>query len=154
MSVLRSYVDGAIGPCKSETSQQPVPLDEIAVEGLLAWRAVCASVPDTDWAFASETLFGTRPMWPDSLRTKFLQPAARKAGITKQIGWHTFRHTYSTLLKDNGEDVKVVQELMRHANITTTMNIYTHALTAAKRRAQSKAVDVLFNRTPQQVVMR
>lgn len=153
MNVLRSYVDGAVGPCKSETSQQPVPLDEIAVEGLLAWRSICAYGADEDWAFASETLFGKRPMWPDSLRTKFLQPAARKAGITKRIGWHTFRHTYSTLLKDNGEDVKVVQELMRHANITTTMNIYTHALTPAKRRAQSKAVDVLFNRTPQQVVV-
>lgn len=69
------------------------------------------------------------------------------------MGWHTFRHTYSTLLKANGEDVKVVQELMRHANITTTMNIYTRALTPAKRQAQSKAVDVLFDRTPQQVVV-
>lgn len=153
MNVLRSYVDGAIGPCKSETSQQPVPLDEIVIESLLEWRSVCAYNAATDWTFASETLFGTRPMWPDSLRTKFLQPSARKAGITKRIGWHTFRHTYSTLLKDNGEDVKVVQELMRHANITTTMNIYTHALTPAKRRAQSKAVDVLFNRTPQPVVV-
>ncbi len=56
-------------------------------------------------------------------------------------------------LKGNGEDVKVVQELMRHANITTTMNIYTRALTPAKRKAQRKAVDVLFNRTPRQVVV-
>ncbi len=153
MNVLRSYADGAIGPCKSEVSQQPVPLDVIAVEGLLEWRSICAYSADSDWAFASHTLFGKRPMWPDSLRTKFLQPAAKKAGITKRIGWHTFRHTYSTLLKDNGEDVKVVQELMRHANITTTMNIYTHALTPSKRRAQSKAVDVLFNRQQQQVVV-
>jgi len=42
---------------------------------------------------------------------------------------------------------------MRHANITTTMNIYTRALTPAKRKAQTKAVDVLFNRIPQQVVV-
>jgi len=40
---------------------------------------------------------------------------------------------------------------MRHANVTTTMNIYTRALTPAKRQAQSKVVDVLFNRTPQPV---
>jgi len=108
---------------------------------------------DTDWVFASERAFGKLPVWPDSLRQKILQPAAKKAGITKQVGWHTFRHTYSTLLKANGEDVKVVQELMRHANITTTMNIYTRALTPSKRRAQSKAVDVLFDRKPQQVVV-
>lgn len=153
MDVHRSFVDGAIGPCKTEISQQPVPLDGIAVEGLLAWREFCPYGSDEDWVFGSERAFGRLPVWPDSLRTKILQPAARRVGIRKQVGWHTFRHTYSTLLKDNGEDVKVVQELMRHANITTTMNIYTRALTPAKRRAQSKVVDVLFNRTPQWVVV-
>jgi integrase len=78
---------------------------------------------------------------------RFLQPAAKRAGITKWVGFHTFRHTYSTLLKANGEDVKVVQELMRHANISTTMNIYTRALTPAKREAQSRVVDVLLDRS-------
>ena len=73
--------------------------------------------------------------------------AAKRAGITKWVGFHTFRHTYSTLLKANGEDVKVVQELMRHANISTKMNIYTKALTSAKREAQSRVVDVLLDRS-------
>ena len=65
------------------------------------------------------------------------------------MGWHT----YSTLLKASGEDVNVVHELMRHANITATMNIYTRAWTPGKRQAQSKAVDVLFDSTPQQAVV-
>ena len=71
----------------------------------------------------------------------------KRAGITKWVSFHTFRHMYSTLLKANGEDVKVVQELMRHANISTTMNIYTKALTPAKREAQSRVVDVLMDRS-------
>lgn len=150
-NVLRSFVDGEVGPCKTEISQQPVPLDEIVIDGLLEWRNICSFSSAEDWVFASERAFGKLPVWPDSLRAKILQPGAKKARITKRVGWHTFRHTYSTLLKANGEDVKVVQELMRHANITTTMNIYTRALTPAKRQAQSKAVDVLFNRIPQQV---
>jgi integrase len=87
------------------------------------------------------------PPWSDTLLDRFLQPAAKRAGITKWVGFHTFRHTYSTLLKANGEDVKVVQELMRHANISTTMNIYTKALTPAKREAQSRVVDVLMDRS-------
>jgi integrase len=87
------------------------------------------------------------PPWADTLLDRFLQPAAKRAGITKWVGFHTFRHTYSTLLKANGEDVKVVQELMRHANIATTMNIYTRALTPAKRQAQSRVVDVLLDRS-------
>jgi integrase len=87
------------------------------------------------------------PPWTDTLLDRFLQPAAKRAGITKWVGFHSFRHTYSTLLKANGEDVKVVQELMRHANISTTMNVYTKALTPAKREAQSRVVDVLMDRS-------
>ena len=87
------------------------------------------------------------PPWADTLLDRFLQPAAKRAGITKWVGFHTFLHTYSTLLKANGEDVCVVQELMRHANISTTMNIYTKALTSAKREAQSRVVDVLLDRS-------
>ena len=58
---------------------------------------------------------------------KVIQTAAKRAGIQKIIGWHTFRHTYSTLLAANGENLKVVQELMRHAKSCTTLDLYTQA---------------------------
>jgi integrase len=146
-NVLRSFTDGSIGPCKTEISEQPVPLDEIVVEKLLAWHPVCGFPKLEDWVFASYQTFGKMPMWPDSLRRKILQPIAREVGIRKQIGWHTFRRTYSTLLAETGNDVKVVQELMRHAKISTTMEVYTQAGMPKKRLAQRKAVDVLFNRS-------
>jgi len=85
------------------------------------------------------------------VRTKILQPAAKKAGITKRVGWHIFRHTYSSLLAETGNDVKMMQELMRHAKVSITMEAYTHAGMKKKRIAQSKAM--LFNRTPRQMVV-
>jgi integrase len=145
-NVLRSFVDGSIGRCKTEVSQQPVPLDEIVLEGLEAWRLVCGYSSAQDWVFASRQTFGKLPMWPDSLRRKVLQPTACKVGISKRIGWHTFRHTYSSLLAQTGNDVRVVQELMRHAKSSTTLEVYTHAGMDKKRVAQRKAVDVLFDR--------
>lgn len=42
---------------------------------------------------------------------RYIRPVARKAGITKNIGWHTFRHSFGTLLKASREDVRTVQEL-------------------------------------------
>jgi len=147
MDVTRSVVDGVIGKCKTETSRRPVPIDELTAEELLAWKQETAYAEPEDWVFASERVQGRMPPWADTLLDRFLQPAAKRAGIAKWVGFHTFRHTYSTLLKANGEDVKVVQELMRHANISTTMNIYTKALTPAKREAQSRVVDVLFDRS-------
>ena len=71
--------------------------------------------------------------------------AALRAGIRKKIGWHTFRHTYSTLLIANGENVKVVQELMRHASSRFTLEIYSQAQLIAKRQAQQRLVQVLFH---------
>ena len=54
--------------------------------------------------------------------------------------------TYATLLKGNGEDVKVVQELMRHANISVTLNVYAQAITQTKRDAQSRVVSLLLDK--------
>ena len=104
--VLRSYSDGAIGPCKTEIPEQPVQLDEIVLEGLRAWHPICGYPEPGDWVFASDRSFGKTPLWPDSLRTKVLQPVARRVGITKQIGWHTFRRTHSSLLAATGNDVR------------------------------------------------
>jgi site-specific recombinase XerD len=43
---------------------------------------------------------------------RHIKPVAKASGIHKKIGWHTFRHSFGTLLKANGEDVKTVQELL------------------------------------------
>ena len=60
---------------------------------------------------------------PGAVLQNVIRPAALKAGIGKKIGWHSFRHTYSTLLIANGENVKVVQELMRHASSRFTLEL-------------------------------
>jgi integrase len=150
--VRRSVVDGAIGDCKSEVSKQPVPLDALTLDELQSWKRITMYASDTDWVFASERVFGKMPIWSNASLQKVLQPAALRARIAKVIGWHTFRHTYSTMLAEHGDDVKVVQELMRHAKLSTTMEIYTHPRMEKKREAQSKVVDVLFGRQRLQVV--
>jgi site-specific recombinase XerD len=78
------------------------------------------------------------------LLQKIIRPAALRAGITKKIGWHTFRHTFSTLLIANGENVKVVQELMRHASSRCTLEVYSQARILAKRQAQERVVQMII----------
>ena len=55
------------------------------------------------------------------------------------VGWHTFRHTYSSLLRQLGVDVKVQQELLRHADVRTTLNVYTQAVREYMREANSQS---------------
>ncbi len=61
-----------------------------------------------------------------SLQRK-IKPAALRAGITKKVGCHTFRHSFATHMLEAGYDIRTVQELLGHADVSTTM-IYTHVL--------------------------
>jgi integrase len=97
-------------------------------------------VAGSDFVFAGDS---GKPRWKDCLLADYLKPAAAKAGIGN-IGWHTFRHTYSTLLHALGTTPAVQKELLRHANIQTTMNVYTQAISADKRDAATKVAGVLW----------
>ena len=92
---------------------------------------------------------GWQPLWPEAIERNYIRPAAKRANITKHITWHVFRHrdsrhTFSTLLAENDEDVKTVQSLMRHANSRSKLEIYSQARMEAKRRAQQRVVQAIF----------
>ena len=56
-----------------------------------------------------------------------VKKAAEKSGIRKRVGCHTFRHSFATHLLESNHDIRTVQELLGHADVSTTM-IYTHVL--------------------------
>ncbi|MBA7496612.1 Tyrosine recombinase XerD [subsurface metagenome] len=58
---------------------------------------------------------------------KAVKAAVDRAGITKRVSCHTFRHSFATHLLENGVNIRVVQELMGHADVKTT-EIYTHVM--------------------------
>jgi integrase len=140
----RGVVRQVVGDLKTEASHKPIPLDPELARELLEWRYLSPFNQEADWAFASPEMKGRQPYWPENLLRRYIRPAAEKCGIRKTIGWHTFRHSYASLLKANGEDVKVVQESLRHANSRITLDTYTQASTPAKRRAQTKVVGMIY----------
>ena len=77
---------------------------------------------------------------PNGKRPLLHEERWKAAGKYGSVGWHTFRHTYRSWLDDTGAPMGVQQKLMRHAQISTTMNVYGNALMDAKRQANSKVV--------------
>jgi integrase len=138
ISVVRSIVMQVTGP-----SQKPIPLDPYLAEALRAWFEHVRYNRPEDWVFANPRMKGRQPYWGQEIMRRVIRPIALQLGITKHIGWHTFRHTYSTLLRANRADLKVMQELLRHASSRVTMDTYTQAVTAQKRKAQSGVIRLL-----------
>jgi len=101
ISVVRSIVMQVTGPCKTESSQKPIPLDPYLAEALRAWLEHVRYNRPEDWVFANPRMKGRQPYWGQEIMRRVIRPIALQLGITKHIGWHTFRHTYSTLLRAN-----------------------------------------------------
>lgn len=139
LNIRRDVYQYRVDEVKTPTSEAPLPLAPELVEVFLKLRSLASFVGPTDFVFASDRrtrshLNAGGPRGDSSILRYQLKPAARRAGIGV-IGWHTFRHTYATVLEQVGVRMKVAQELLRHADIQTTMNIYTGAMEKDKREA-------------------
>ena len=108
-------------------------------------RRICMELVSDDWVFASKCHRGRRPFWGQAILRKYVRPVAQRVGIQKCIGWHTFRHTYSTLLRSVGTEFKVMQELLRHSTLRSTLDVYTQAITPAKHAAQAAVLSLVFS---------
>jgi hypothetical protein len=62
--------------------------------------------------------------------------------------WHQFRHVHSSLLNDLRVPVKIAQEQLGHASVSTTLNIYTHVVDASHRSAIEAVERELFPNVP------
>jgi integrase len=132
-----------VGKLKTETSEKPVAMDAGLSALLLDWRRHCPYNQESDYVFGSTEMYGTQPLWPSSAMSKHIRPAAKRAGITKHVRWHVFRHSLATIMKGNGEDVKTVQESLRHADSKITLDTYTQGIMGTKKAAQQKVFEAI-----------
>ena len=116
LTFTQSKVDGHSGSAKVE----------------VALNDTLLSIIGTKEADAEDDLIFHLPS--DVMCLKALKHWAARAGIDKNITWHSGRHSFATLLLDKGANIKVVSELLGHSSLKFTQ-IYVHTLADQKKRA-------------------
>ena len=141
-NLQRGYVSKTETKMKTKASRKGLEMLPALAAALLIWREQTPYNQDCDWVFASPFTSGKRPYWPDSALKDHIQPAAAAAAITKRVTWHVFRHSLASFLGQQGEGVKTVQELLRHATSRITIDVYQQGSTEAKRTALDRVAGI------------
>jgi integrase len=138
--VRASVFEGTFQRPKTSKAVRTIPLGRHAVKALAEHRERAARKAADDLVFANRN---GDPLRESKLLRNVLQPAAEAAGLGR-VTWHQFRHIHSSLLNDLRVPVKIAQEQLGHASITTTLSIYTHVVDASHRRAIKEVEERLF----------
>jgi integrase len=139
--------DTIVEKMKTEDSEAPVPLTDLLAQHLRDWQRETVYGRPSDWVFASTQKKGKAPRSSSVLTWDHLRPAAIAAGVKlkkgQRFGFHNFRHGLASWLVNQGTDVKTVQGLLRHANVSTTLGLYAHRVNSSMLAAQDSMMRAL-----------
>jgi integrase len=139
LTVREAVYDGTFSTPKTEAGVRQIPLSPSAVQLMADWKG--------DETPGSEDLvFATRsggPISPNNVLRRAIFPACDRLKLPRAT-WLTFRRTYSSWSHDKGVPGKVIAQMMGHANVDTTLNVYTQVLDGSLRAAADKVGSELF----------
>jgi len=124
---------------KSKASKRRVDLVPELVAELKKWKIAC---PPGELELVFPTSIGTPQSASNILKRQFF-PALRRAKLPK-IRFHDLRHTFASLLIDQGEHPKYIQTQLGHSSITITMDVYGYLMKKVNRDAASKLGQAIF----------
>ena len=142
INIRRTYNNGQWYKPKTKYSKRRIDIGPGTMADLKKWRVACPP-NDLDLIFPAES---GGPMNHSVLLRNHFWPALKAAELPK-IRWHQLRHTYASLIIEQGESIKYVQEQMGHSSPVVTLEIYAHLLDNKNPEAAAKLEMTLFSHT-------
>jgi integrase len=134
LTVREAVYDGAFGTPKTEAGLRQIPLSDSALRFIAEWKRCAKRTEPNDLVFSTRA---GKPITPNNVLRRSIFPACEALELPHAT-WLTFRRTYSSWSHDKGVPGKVVAQLMGHANVDTTLNVYTQVLDGSLRAAVEK----------------
>jgi integrase len=141
LTVREAVYDMTFDTPKTEAGLRQIPLSEAALRFIGEWKQRRAGKTEPD-ALAFSTRTG-KAISPNNVLRRTIFPACKALDLPRAT-WLTFRRTYSSWSHDKGVPGKVIAQLMGHAHVDTTLNVYTQVIDGAPRTAVDKVGDALF----------
>ena len=138
--VKRTFTSNRFYNPKSKTSKRKIDLAPQLIAQLKKWQLAC---PPTQKDLMFPGKDGKKPLDPSPMVKRHFIPCLKAAKLPR-IRFHDLRHTYASLLIDQGENPKYIQNQMGHSSINITFDTYGHLMKDTNQEAASKLGDTIF----------
>lgn len=140
LAVREAVYEGRFDTPKTQAGIRQIALSDAALLLVATWRARTKEIKPDALVFSTGS---GKPISPNNVLRGQVFPACDALGL-KRVTWLTLRRTYSSWAHEKGVPGKVVAQLMGHAKVDTTLNVYTQVIDGALRTAVDKVGSELF----------
>jgi integrase len=138
--VREAVYEGRFGTPKTAAGVRQIPLSEAAINLIVDWRGRVKRSEADDLMFST---WSGKPISPNNVVRRWIVPACEALKLDR-VTWLTLRRTYSSWAHEKGVPGKVIAQLMGHAKVDTTLNVYTQVVDGSLRRAADTVGSELF----------
>lgn len=147
IKIRRTFNNQAWYKPKTKSSKREIDLGPAMIRALKKWKVACPP-NELDLVFPNQA---GNPINHNNLVNRHFNPALEDAELPK-IRFHDLRHTYASLLIEQGENIKYIQSQLGHSNPTVTLNVYAHLMNKTNPVSALRLEKSIFNTTGSKMV--
>jgi len=145
--IQRTFNNDAWYETKTDTSDRKIDLGPAMMTALKKWKLACPT-SELNLVFPNNA---ENPINHNNLVNRHFNPTLKAAGLPK-IRFHDLRHTYASLLIEQGENIKYIQSQLGHSSPSVTLNIYAHLMKPVNQEAACRLENTIFETSGSKMV--